>query len=790
MTVEELNVIITAQNSEFKRRIDEVNGRLNKMSQTAQNSSDKTYSVFKGLAGKVAALGIGKIIANSITEGMNAIESESLFEVSLGSYADSAREWSEKLGDALGLDEYTLRKNIGTLFTMTQSMGIAKDSALSMSQNITQLAEDMASFYNITSDEAFNKLRSGLTGETEPLKQLGILVDETTIKQYAYKNGIAAVGDELTQTQKVMARYAAIMEQTSTAQGDLARTMDSPANQLRALKNDIKELMIDTGTSLMPTVSSLLSMARSGLEVVTPLITGAAEGVNEVAQAILDASPRTQTLLTLTLASAVAIPAVTKAQMLLTLAQRGYSALLSILIPKQITFAAALQATAGWIGIIAGALAIFSLIGDANANAQKTTKDAVNDLTAEKKAAEDAASGVDALADSMNGLGEAVTGGLAAVDKLNVAGSTSGGKFVTDKDISNISDAVSLTTELENIFEKLTSDELAFDPFGDMSLDSLYESVKKGWNWLVNDGWALLQDGVQNLFSTGQDIWSVIFGDDSERYNALSRMTKGIEQVFGSDWTNFWTDIGKNVNKALTGGTEQERYEGWKAIDDEFKKFFGQAGEDWSGFWQQIGGGIEDFARGDLQSGLEAINSQFEGLFGELGKAHSDFWQKFGAGAYSVLNAGQIQDNQLHDKYSTLMMDMQSEINDLIRSGLSAEDALAAAEMKYITSAEKAYYYENLDTQRRSLEQLEAVEDSLQMQDYRYGTADSYYAQIADTTASDYYRQQGLAAEQRKEEQRKTTTLNIQVNSYLDGEKVGESMATREISETEASNDY
>lgn len=105
MTVEELNVIITAQNTEFNRRLDEVNNRLDDMADTAQSASDKTYSVFRGLASKLAALGIGKFIANSITEGMNAVESESLFETSLGKYADSAREWSERVGNALGLDD-------------------------------------------------------------------------------------------------------------------------------------------------------------------------------------------------------------------------------------------------------------------------------------------------------------------------------------------------------------------------------------------------------------------------------------------------------------------------------------------------------------------------------------------------------------------------------------------------------------------------------------------------------------------------------------------------------------
>lgn len=107
---------------------------------------------------------------------------------------------------------------------MTKSMGIAGDTAYDLSTSLVLLAQDMASFYNMDTEEAFVKLRAGITGETEPLKALGILVDENTVSQYAYQNGLAETGEELTQQQKVLARYYAILDQTSTAQGDLART--------------------------------------------------------------------------------------------------------------------------------------------------------------------------------------------------------------------------------------------------------------------------------------------------------------------------------------------------------------------------------------------------------------------------------------------------------------------------------------------------------------------------------------------------------------------------------------
>ena len=189
---------------------------------------------------------------------MDAIESENLFEVSMGNMADAARDWSEELRDQLGLNSYEVRKNIGTFNVMFTSMGAGTKAAYDMAAGLTELAYDMASFYNLSPEEAFIKLQAGITGETEPLKRLGILVDEATTKTYAYKLGIAEQGKELTQQQKLLARYAAIMGQTSKAQGDLARTMDSPTNKLRIMKSRVTEMGIEIGTKLLPIFEKLL----------------------------------------------------------------------------------------------------------------------------------------------------------------------------------------------------------------------------------------------------------------------------------------------------------------------------------------------------------------------------------------------------------------------------------------------------------------------------------------------------------------------------------------------------
>lgn len=274
MTVDELQVLITANTNELRKEMNNANKSISGLQKSASKSASGVTSAFKMLKTGIIALGIGKVIKDSIQSGMDAIESDSLFETSLGNSADAVRSWSDEVSNALGLSAVSMRKNTGVIYNMTSSMGVAEDNALKMSQGISLLSEDMASFYNLDSEEAFNKLRAGLTGETEPLKALGILVDENTVKQVAYSEGIAENGAELTQQQKVLARYMAILKQTGNAQGDLARTINSPSNQLRALKQQVTNLGIAFSNFLMPVVSAVLPYLTAFARVVTQALNG------------------------------------------------------------------------------------------------------------------------------------------------------------------------------------------------------------------------------------------------------------------------------------------------------------------------------------------------------------------------------------------------------------------------------------------------------------------------------------------------------------------------------------
>lgn len=259
--IEQLEVIIAANADQFRKELSDVNNRLggiNKGTTAVSGSFTKMGSVIKTVATGVVIAAIGKMVRSTTKFAMEAIESENLVGVVFGNMTGDITAWSNELSGALGMNAYNLRRNAGVFYNIADALGVTSDNALKLSKGMVSLAGDMASFYNITDDEAMVKLRAGITGETEPLKQLGIVVTENTIKDTAYRHGIAQTGAELSNSQKVLARYMTIMEQTATAQGDLARTISSPTNQLRILKSRIQELATQIGAIFIPVLNAVL----------------------------------------------------------------------------------------------------------------------------------------------------------------------------------------------------------------------------------------------------------------------------------------------------------------------------------------------------------------------------------------------------------------------------------------------------------------------------------------------------------------------------------------------------
>lgn len=256
---------------ELKETTNELNTKSSawyKLSQSMNSAGEKMKSVgdkMSSIGSKLSTavtlplVGIGTAATKM---AMDAVESENLFEVAMGSMAGDARKWSDETSKSLGLNAYNVRKNVATYNAVLTSMGLTSQESLKMSEGLTQLSYDMASFYNLKPEEAFEKLKSGISGEAEPLKALGILVNDNTIKTYAYSHGIAKQGEQFTEAQKVQARYGAILDATKNAQGDLARTMDSPTNKLRVMKEQAEQLGIQFGQLLIPILEKFIGVIK------------------------------------------------------------------------------------------------------------------------------------------------------------------------------------------------------------------------------------------------------------------------------------------------------------------------------------------------------------------------------------------------------------------------------------------------------------------------------------------------------------------------------------------------
>ena len=270
VTAGELLIRIKADAKKLEDALKTSGSSVNTFSQKVESVSKKltTTGMKMSLAITAPLTLIGK---KALDSAMDVVESENLFEVSMGNMAEAARKWSEEFADSVGLNEYNVRKQVGTFNVMLTSMGLTEDAALDMSEKMTQLAYDMASFYNLEVEDAFIKIQGGITGEAESLKRLGIIVNETAVKQTAYKNGITEVGTELTENEKILARYQTIMEATSKAQGDMARTLDSPANQMRVFKEQIQLAMIELGKGLIPIMQEVIKNVKPLVEWFTNL---------------------------------------------------------------------------------------------------------------------------------------------------------------------------------------------------------------------------------------------------------------------------------------------------------------------------------------------------------------------------------------------------------------------------------------------------------------------------------------------------------------------------------------
>lgn len=311
MTLEKLQVIIEAQTKEYTQAMNKVQNQTKQTTNSVESQVTKIKGAFKKIAAAVGiALSVAAILSFGkacITLGSDLAEVQNVVDVTFGSLSDNINDFAKDAIENFGLSELSAKKFTSTMGAMLKSMGFSSNQAADMSMKIAGLSGDMASFYNLTGDEAFAKIRAGISGETEPLKQLGINLSVANLEAFALSQGMNTAYNSMTQQEQALLRYNYLLSVTADAQGDFARTSDSWANQTKILAEKFNSLKASIGQGLINVftpVLKVLNMVISKLQVAadafkrfTEIITGKkAQASSSVGNISTDATTATDAM--------------------------------------------------------------------------------------------------------------------------------------------------------------------------------------------------------------------------------------------------------------------------------------------------------------------------------------------------------------------------------------------------------------------------------------------------------------------------------------------------------------
>lgn len=209
--------------------------------------------------------GVTGSISESIGLASDLVETQNVVDVTFEDSASTINKWAQEALNAYGITETKAKQYSSTLGAMLKSMGIADDQVLQMSMDMAGLAADMASFYNLDHDTAFEKIRSGISGETEPLKALGINMSVANLNAFALEKGMNKAFDKMSQAEQATLRYQYLLEATKDAQGDFARTGDSFSNEMRKLQTNLDRIKTEFGKGLLGVVTPAISLLNNVL---------------------------------------------------------------------------------------------------------------------------------------------------------------------------------------------------------------------------------------------------------------------------------------------------------------------------------------------------------------------------------------------------------------------------------------------------------------------------------------------------------------------------------------------
>lgn len=262
---------------------------VNQLTGASNKAAKQATSIFSGMGKKIAgALSIAafaKFTKDCIEVGSNVTEVQNVVDTAFGDLSHQADLWASNAMTNFGLSELSAKKYMGVFGQMSNAMGITGQAALDMAEDVTGLTGDVASFYNLSANDAYTKLKSIWTGETETLKDLGVVMTQTNLDQYALNNGFGKTTAKMTEQEKVMLRYQYVTSALSNATGDFVKTQDSWANQTRILSLRFEQLKASLGKGFIALFTPILrglnnvlaglQKVADGFATFTQMLTGA-----------------------------------------------------------------------------------------------------------------------------------------------------------------------------------------------------------------------------------------------------------------------------------------------------------------------------------------------------------------------------------------------------------------------------------------------------------------------------------------------------------------------------------
>lgn len=542
MTTDELRIILSVNGAQ---------GYVNAMNQVTRATGGFDTAAGKltsTLAKLVSAAAIIKFGKQCVTAASDLQEVANVMNVTFGEGAALVDKWAKTSASSFGLSETAAKRYIGTYGTMATQFGYTREQAAQMGIELTKLTGDVASFYNIEDKLAAVKLKSIFTGETETLKELGVVMTQANLDTYAMEKGLGKTTKQMSENEKVALRYSFVMDRLSHAQGDFARTSDGWANSVRLLKLNLENLKIEIGNQLLPVAGQGLAAINKGLQTLSPILVSVATTIKLYAQAWKNASETTKGVVKTAMAAfAVAIAA----PKVITVVSKA----IKVLTVDALTLGGALSFVAGLAGIILAGIALADL-----AKQVKELRSTTENISNIGESADVSADAVGNLSDAMDELGDSAQGldtFLASFDEVNKVGGGNSlmSSLVTADDLSNIMAATSGIADLNSMMSEI-NDSVSGLNLGDISKDTFMDPAwwEKKWKELKGffktffngewkENWNLGLDMIGNLFEDHLPNWTKFWENFgafwADTFEPVKKATREVESALDSAWQKF-----------------------------------------------------------------------------------------------------------------------------------------------------------------------------------------------------------------------------------------------------------